>query len=102
MKLDHRGASRPLCGFQGFPGGTVVKSPPVDAEDSGDAVLIPGSGRPPGEGHGNPLQYFCLENPTEEPGELQSMRSQRVRHDLATEHRPHIWLLLSAFYYWNV
>ena len=34
-----------------------------------------------GEGNGNPLQYSCLENPTEEPGRLQSMRSQRVRHD---------------------
>ena len=43
----------------------VIKSPPVDAEDSGDAGSIPGSGRSPGEGHGNPLQYFCLENPTD-------------------------------------
>ena len=37
----------------------VVKNPPVDAEDVG---LIPGSGRSPGEGNGNPLQYSCLEN----------------------------------------
>ena len=38
-----------------------------------------------GEGNGNPLQYSCLENPwTEEPGGLQSMRSQRVGHDWAT------------------
>ena len=65
MKLDHGGARRPLCGFQGFPGGRVVKSRPVSAEDSGDAGLIPGSGRSPGEGHGNPPQYFCLENPTD-------------------------------------
>ena len=35
---------------------------------AGDPSLIPGSGRPPGEGNGHPLQYFCLENPqTEEP-----------------------------------
>ena len=33
---------------------------------AGDAGLIPGSGRPPGEGNGNPLQYFCLENPMDE------------------------------------
>ena len=34
-----------------------------DAEDTRDAVSIPGSGRSPGEGNGNPLQYSCLENP---------------------------------------
>ena len=43
---------------------------------------IPGSRRSPGEGNGNALQCSCLENPgTEEPGDLQSMGSQRVRHD---------------------
>ena len=42
-----------------------------------------------GEGNGNPLQYSCLENPmTEEPGRLQSMGSQRVRHNLATKPPP--------------
>ena len=44
----------------GFPGGSMVKNPPANAED---ATLIPGSGRFPGGGNGNPLQYFCLENP---------------------------------------
>ena len=68
MKLDHGGARRPLCGFQGFPGGRVVKSRPVSAEDSGDAGLIPGSGRSPGEGHGNPLLVFL-------PGESHGQRS---------------------------
>ena len=45
-----------------------------------------------GEGNGNPLQYSCLENPTEEPGGLQSMESPRVGHnrsDLAGMHPPH-------------
>ena len=61
-----------------FPGGSVVKNPPANA---GDAGLILGSGRSPGEGNGSPLQYSCLEIPwTEEPGGLQSMRLQRVRH----------------------
>ena len=41
----------------------VVKSLPANAGDFRDAGLIPGSGRFPGEGHGNPLQYSCLENP---------------------------------------
>ena len=41
----------------------VVKNPPANAGDIRDARLIPGSGRSPGEGYGNPLQYSCLENP---------------------------------------
>ena len=44
----------------GFPGGSVVKNPPANA---GDLGLIPGSRRSPGGRNGNPLQYFCLENP---------------------------------------
>ena len=40
----------------------MVKSLPADAEDVRDAGSIPGSGRSPGEEHGNPLQYSCLEN----------------------------------------
>ena len=45
-----------------FPGGTVVKNPPARARDARDAGLIPGSGRSPRIGNGNPLQYSCLEN----------------------------------------
>ena len=57
----------------------MAKDLPASA---GDAGLIPGSGRSPGEGNGNPVQYSCLENPwTEEPGGLQSMGLQKVRHD---------------------
>ena len=41
----------------------VVKNPPANAKDIRDAGLIPGLGRFPGGGHGNPLQYSCLENP---------------------------------------
>ena len=43
-----------------FPGGSEVKA---SASNAGDLGLIPGSGRSPGEGNGNPLQYSCLENP---------------------------------------
>ena len=42
---------------------TVVKNPPTNAGNIRDEGLIPGSGRSPGEGDGNPLQYSCLENP---------------------------------------
>ena len=64
-----------------FPGGSDGK---VSAYNAGDQGSIPGSGRSPGEGHGNPLQYYCLATlkpRTEELGRLQSMGSQRVGHD---------------------
>ena len=44
----------------GFPGGSDCKE---SACSAGDLSSIPGLGRSPGEGHGNPLQYSCLENP---------------------------------------
>ena len=44
----------------GFPGGSMVKNPPANAGDSGS---IPGSGRSPREGNGNPLHYSCMEKP---------------------------------------
>ena len=56
--------------FKSFPDGSLVKNPPAN---EGDAGSIPGFGRSPGEGNGYPLQYSCLENPTEEAGGLQSM-----------------------------
>ena len=47
----------------GLPGGAVVKNQPANAGDSRDAGLIPDSGRFPGIGNDNLLQYSCLENP---------------------------------------
>ena len=41
----------------------LVENPPANAGDIRDPGLIPGLGRSPGEGNGNPLQYSCLENP---------------------------------------
>ena len=46
----------------GFPGGSEVNNPPASAGDTRDVGLIPGSGRSPGGGNGNRLQYSCLEN----------------------------------------
>ena len=63
----------------GFPGGSDSKE---SACHTGDVGLIPGLGRSPGEGNGNPLQCSCLENLRDgEPGGLSSMGSHRVRHD---------------------
>ena len=47
----------------GFPKGSVGKESACNAGDTGDAGLIPGLGRSPGEGNGNPLHYTYLENP---------------------------------------
>ena len=53
----------------------------ASACNAGDLGSVPGSGRSPGEGNGNPLQYSCWKIPwMEEPGKLQSMGLQRVRH----------------------
>ena len=46
--------------FMGFPGGSVVKNPLVNARDTG---LFPGSGRTSGEENGSPLRYSCLGSP---------------------------------------
>ena len=63
----------------GFPSGSDGKESVYNAGDPGS---IPGWGRASGEGNGDPLWYSCMENPwTEEPGRLQSMGSQRVKHD---------------------
>jgi len=68
--------------LMGFLGGAVVKNSPASAGDARDLGSIPGSGRSPGGGNGNPLQYLAWEIPrTEEPGGLQSMGSQRVEHN---------------------
>ena len=45
----------------GFPSGSGIKNLPANPGDTGDMGLIPGSGRSPGEGNSNPLQYSCLE-----------------------------------------
>ena len=60
---DHKESDTTLSlsqGAQGFPGGSDGKE---SACNAGDLGLIPGLGRCPGEGHGNPFQYSCLENP---------------------------------------
>jgi len=49
----------------GFPSGATGKESHANAGDMRDKVSIPGSGRSPGGGHGNSLQYYCLENPVD-------------------------------------
>ena len=64
---------------QSFPGGTEVKA---SASTAGDPGSIPGSGRSPGEGNGNPLQYSCLENPMDRGALWATVHQlQRVGHN---------------------
>ena len=78
----------------GFPGDSVVKNLPANAGDIRDAGSIPGSGRSPGEGNGNLLQYPCLGKPMDR-GAWRVNRPcnlKRVKHDLATKQDPgHLW-----------
>ena len=72
-----------LSKTKGFQGGSVVKNLPAN---TGDLSSIPGSGRSPGVGHGNPPNILTWEIPwTEEPWGLQAMGLQRIRHSWATE-----------------
>ena len=64
-----------------FPGGASGKEPTCQFRRHKRQGSIPVLGRSPGVGHGNSLQYSCLENPTEEPGGLQSLWTQRVGQD---------------------
>ena len=58
----------------------MIKNPPANAGNVRDVGSISGSGRSPGKGNGNPLQYSCLENPTDR-GAWWAMGSHRVGHD---------------------
>ena len=71
---------------QGLPGGSVVSNLPTMQRDTGDSSLIPGSGRSPGEGNGNPLQYSYLGNPMDR-GAWWATVWEKVRPDLATKQK---------------
>ena len=62
----------------GFPGGSEGKA---SACNGGDLGSIPGSGRSPGEGNGNPLQYSCLENPMDGGAWWATVHGVTVRYD---------------------
>ena len=72
-----------------FTGGSVLKNLPANAADTGDAGSIPGLGRTPGLGNGNPLHYACLENSMNKGAwwaAVYQWGSQSVRHDRGTGH----------------
>ena len=72
--------------MRGFPCSSVSEEPAYNAGDQGS---IPGSGRSPGGGHGNPLQYSYLENPIDRGAWQVTVHGvARVRHDLVTKPPP--------------
>ena len=72
---------------RGFPGGSVVENPPVNARDTGHTGLTPGLERSPGGGNGTSLQYSGLENPMNRGVWWVAVHgSHRVRPYLETEH----------------
>ena len=81
----------------GFLGDSVVKNPLANAGDTGDMDSILESGRSPGGGNSNPLQYCCLENPMEKPNGPQSMGLQRVKNLLVFFFHSVVFLLFFPF-----
>ena len=81
--------SCPVSLSRGFPDGAVVKNLPANARNARDAGSIPGLGRYPGGGNGNPLQYSCLENSMDREAWWATVHGvAKVRHmsDLAHTH----------------
>ena len=73
----------------------VVKNPPASAGDARDVGSIPGWGRCPGEGNSNPLQYSCLENPTDRGSWRPTVHGvARVRHDWVHMHISNLSMVL--------
>ena len=76
----------------GPPGGSVVENPPFPKQETGS---IPVLGRCPREGNGNPLQYSCLENPTDRGAWQATVHgvTERVRHDLLTKQQQKMFMV---------
>ena len=77
--------------MRSFPGGSVVKNLPANA---GDLSSIPGLGRSLGEGHGNSLQYSCLENSMDRGAWQAAVWGRRVGHNSATDAHTHTHMSL--------
>ena len=76
--LSYFSLGKTIC--MGFPGGSVVQNLPTNASD---VSLIPGSGRSPGKGNGDLLQYSCLGNPMDREGQWATFHG--VGHNLVTK-----------------
>ena len=84
-----------LRSFWGFPGGSVVKK--ESTCQAGDAESIPGWGRSPGEGNGNPLKCSCLENPMDREVWQATVHgvAKRHEHNLVTKQQQRTFLAVT-------
>ena len=89
----------------GFPGNSVVKNLPANAGDTGS---IPGMGRSPGEGNGNPLQYSCLGNPMDRGawraavhGVCKELDTTEGLNTTTTTSKPHAEKEKSRIWHWS-
>ena len=73
----------------------AIKKPPANAGDIRDVGSIPGSGRSPGKGHGNPLQYSCLENPMDRGAWRATV------HGVAKSLTAHTHIIFSPLIFWK-
>ena len=102
LSLSQIPNSASYCVFLGFPGGTSGKEPTCQCRDIRDLGSVPGSGRSPEEGLATRSSILSWRIPwTEEPGGLQSMGSQRVRHNWSTLPLTYFSLLYFSFR-WNL
>ena len=78
--------NRTIMTLKGFPNGSAVKESACNAGAAGNAGSIPGSGRSPGRGHGNSLQYSCLENPMDKGNCRATLHNKESNTTEATQH----------------
>ena len=84
------------CGGS-FPGGSVVKNLPANAGATGDAGSIPGWGRSPGGGNGNPLQYSCLENPRDRGAWCATVHGVAKSQTWLNEHKKFVLIFVRCY-----
>ena len=80
--------------ISGFPSGSLVTNSPANAGATGDAGSIPGSGRSPEAGNGNPLQYSCLVN-SEDRGAWRAAAHGVAESDATERVHAHTWPAIS-------
>ena len=92
LKTNYSPNNHALHNQRGVPDGAVVKNPPATAGDIRDLGLIPASWRSSGGGNGNPLQYSCMKNPTDERGCPLGLKEPDMTEATQEAHMPVLWL----------
>ena len=88
--------------IRGFPGSSVVKNLPANAGEAGDMSLSPRLGRSHGEGNGNPLQYFCLENSIDRGAWWATIHGITEESDMTEQLRTHLHTQLYKLFFISI